>query len=429
MACECYCKHCNHISYGHPFRHPFESKTPQQCKLCSAKLLNPTLYENKIETSHMLIEHPDFVGDFCGKVVKSLNEVSDKPHFILYFTGDCNTLDLKQFKYLTVYVIQELSENIQDIHDVVTVGQVPLNVHGMGVFFPRFFNEEYFDVLQEQHTFQPLTESNKCDMAYRKGLYISHVYENGKKFSLLRCSTNFEGPTEQFQEADIEILKQVNRIANLMYTRPIRLNHVLAQLYINTGPKKARIKSHADKTKDMPKDAVFAFCTFYDTSAQNKGKNIIQHGYDRCYKNHSMTIFTKLRFKLKETARSACASNDLMKQFELVLYPNSLFLMNLHTNRLYTHEIIPSSCEVQHVPTRIGYVIRCSHTDAIYCEEDQKVYVQGNELKMADSKEREYIKSLYMDENTSHYVIDYPGLFFTLNQGDLIKPVVYNPMD
>jgi hypothetical protein len=370
----------------------------------------------------MLIEHPDFVGDFLGRVVKSLNDVNDQPHSILYFTGDCNTLDLKQFKFLTVYVIQELSENIQDIHDVVTLGQVPLNVHGMGVFFPRFFNEDYFDVLQEQHTFQPLTESNKCDTAVH-GLYISHVYD-GVKFNLLRCSTNFEGPTEQFREADIEILKQVNRIANLMYLRPIQLNHVLAQL----GPKKARIKSHADKTKDMPKHAVFAFCTFYE------GKNIIQNGYDLCYKNLSMTIFTKLRFKLKETARSACEAccvprSDLIKQFDIVLYPNSLFLMNLHTNRLYTHEIIPSSCDIQHVPTRIGYVIRCSHTEPSYCKEDQKIYVKGNELKMADTKEREYIKSLYMDENTSHYVIDYPGLFFTLNQGDLIKPVVYNPKD
>ena len=47
--------------------------------------------------------------------------------------------------------------------------------------------------------------------------------------------------------------------------------------------------------------------------------------------------------------------------------------MSLDSNRLYTHEIIPSSLPIEKLPIRMGYVIRCSKTKALY--NDGKTYL------------------------------------------------------
>ena len=80
----------------------------------------------------------------------------------------------------------------------------------------------------------------------------------------------------------------------------------------------------------------------------------------------NVTILTKLRFRLKSDVEKS--NNDLLnfpKSFDLTLYPNSVFMIPLSTNRLYTHEIIPSTLEVYKIPTRLGYVARCSKTIGI----------------------------------------------------------------
>ena len=61
----------------------------------------------------------------------------------------------------------------------------------------------------------------------------------------------------------------LNGLRERYFPGTAELNHVLAQTYHNTvGPdgkqRKAKLSSHSDKTKDMPSNAVMAFCTFYD---------------------------------------------------------------------------------------------------------------------------------------------------------------------
>jgi len=82
---------------------------------------------------------------------------------------------------------------------------------------------------------------------------------------------------------------------------PAELNHVLAQVYHNTAAstgaggveghvstkeKKARIKSHSDKTKDMPVNGVMAVCTFYSDDIAQKAK--VTPDGDYVYKNGSV---------------------------------------------------------------------------------------------------------------------------------------------
>lgn len=213
------------------------------------------------------------------------------------------------------------------------------------------------------------------------------------------------------------------------------MNHVLAQIYENftltegntTKEKKARIKSHSDKTKDMPSNGLIAFCTFYSKDIGDKtikkGKPEDADPYDHLYKHGS--VLTRLRFKLKK-----CVVNDvdcplnLVQEFTVTLYPNSVFLIPLSTNRLYAHEIVPPNLPATNIPTRLGYVIRCSNSEGIF--RDRKTYIQeGDDMKellKPTKKDIASLKDMYFKENMSADVVDYGTIYFSLNDGDYKKP-------
>lgn len=273
-------------------------------------------------------------------------------------------------------------------------------------YFKNFFDKNYFNLIKNSHNFQDLTESNKPGISYRKGLYLTKCFRENDivNFKLLRCSTNLKGPTENFNEFDEEIIKKVNEMTiSLGYKA--ELNHVLAQIYnnyvVDGKDKKAKIKEHSDKTKDMNSDGLIVFCTFYDTDS---------------ILNESQ--LTKLRFRSKENREN---------KLDIVLHQNSLLIIPLSTNRLYTHEIIPSYLNVENIPTRLGYVIRCSNTNAIF--KDNKVFVKNDneeltELKKPTVEDIKLLKDLYAMENKSIDVIDYSIIKneFSLNDGDYLCP-------
>jgi hypothetical protein len=105
----------------------------------------------------------------------------------------------------------------------------------------------------------------------------------------------------------------------------------------------------------MPRNALMAFCTFYKNYQGNdflpeeltKFKKSQDDIFDYVYK--STSVLTHLRFRLKNMVED----ETLTKHFDVILYPNSVFLMSLNTNRLYTHEIIPSTLPVDSIPTRL----------------------------------------------------------------------------
>lgn len=283
-------------------------------------------------------------------------------------------------------------------------------------FIKQFFDpdKDYFSLLHKEHEFQSLTESNKEGSSYRKGIYLTNVREDsdGVHFKLLRCSTNLSGPTDNFRETDLEIIEKVNAAAQEYFPGSPPLNHVLAQVYhnsiVNEKQKKARISAHSDKTKDMAENGLFAFCTFYDQYTEDEMK------------------LSKLRFKLKD-----CVDKETFEgkeRFDIVLYPNSMFIMSLAENRLYTHEIIPGALTVDKLPTRLGYVVRCSNTDAVF--KDGKTYIKQHadgkleELRKPVPDDLKLLKQLYYKENMSDELVIYPDTFFSLNQGDYTCPKV-----
>lgn len=375
--------------------------------------------------------------NFCGNVVYDINELKNyDDDCVIYTFGNVEYLlrliriDNNINKFLNF--ITELSFNYHVSWNkrisFISLGQIPINLHNQGVLFRNFFNNDknYFEQLNAEHEFQLLTESNKPGTSYRKGIYITNVTQDNDNlyFNLLRCSTNLDGPTDNFRSTDNEIIHQINNTSKLFFEQETQLNHVLAQVYNNISidgkEKKARIKQHSDKTKDMPTNGLIVFCTFYQFDNVNvkQIKKPNDDPYDLYYKDAS--VLTRLRFRLKKDVNDT----NLAKTFDVMLYPNSVFIISLSTNRLYTHEIVPSHLPVDKLPTRLGYVIRCSNTKAMF--KDNQTYIINNEkeikLELPTNDKVKKLKDMYFKENITSEFITYDNINFSLNQGDYMKP-------
>lgn len=376
------------------------------------------------------------IENFCGTVVKSLSEISislnDK---IIYACGDIEHL---KYDNSVLYIIKELSKNYENCNakniEVITLGKVPLLISNAGIYFRELFdNTDYFNTIKSEHIFQHLTESNKGSQALRKGIYLTEVVkekiEDEKEllhYRLLRCSSNFTGPTDNFRTTDHAIINTLNNAIKYSFEEETKLNHVLVQIYENklktednAKEVKSKIKAHSDKTKDMPKDGIIAFCTFYDKSNFDELSPSKEDRYDWCYKQTSG--LTKLHFKLKNTVTDI----TLKKDFSVTLYPNSAFLIPLSTNRLYTHEIRPSVLNADKIPTRMGYVARCSNLEAVYMD-DQTYIKENNELVKLEQITDETMINLrnsYYEENMTENKVEYGKIHFSMNSGDYEKPI------
>ncbi|HET9952955.1 MAG TPA: hypothetical protein VFQ61_00555 [Polyangiaceae bacterium] len=409
--------------------------------------------EARIASAHNVLVAPTTlelkrsIPDFSGTVIRT-NDIrsvglADLAGKSVYVCGDISQFNADALGAAErVFVIRELSHGYDEKHDgkswtLVHLGRVPVFVHGVGIYYRRFFelHSDYFHRICAEHTFQSLTESNKPEKAHRTGLYLTPVEQSGEElhFRLLRCSTNLSGPTENFRETDREIVNALNREAAAIFEDPAPLNHVLAQIYNNSragrGQKqaKAKISSHADKTKDMPTNGIMAFCTFYDQL--DKLRPLTKDALDPDYFDYGykgVSGLTKLHFRLKAAVLESPECN-LPPQFTLTLYPNSVFFMPLSTNRLYTHEIRASTLDAELIPTRLGYVVRCSNAEAVHKDGHTFLKLNGKLVQLAPPSDEgmNELRRLYAEENKSPGFIDYgENILFSMNGGDYSAPRV-----
>lgn len=405
-------------------------------------------------------EYQNIKKNFCG-IVSNMDHIANiifKSDIIIYLCGriEQNYEKIITLPHKIIYVIKEISYAYNtkcSDYNIIKIGEVPLNINNVGVYIRDFFpsNIEHYKEIKNSHEFQKLRESSKPTKALREGIYLSNVtlindeisLQNRKineninetetiGFNLLRCSTNLDGPTLNFGQIDHKILDQVNSFAESFFEQKIHFNHVLAQIYYNTpyggknknSEKKAKISQHSDKTKDMPENALIAFCTFMenyydDKFHEMKYKRSKEDYFDHCF--NEVSVLTKMRFKLKKNHM------NLPKDFTITLYPNSLFIIPLSMNRLYTHEIVPSSLPIDKIPTRMGYIPRCSKTKAIYSNNQTYIMTENGDyipLQPADEEGSNKLKIKYKEENSLNTRIQYMFIPFSFNYGDYMKPCI-----
>lgn len=380
-------------------------------------------------------EKLDFLrSNFCGIVARDLALIDLENILNIYAVGDVSKLPKSDH---SIQIIEDLSYNLEDRPSINTMqidsGKVPILLHGVGIYYRKLFDEEdLFSTIESEHTFQELTESNKASKAMRKGIYLSDIRQGwGEKedeilhFHLLRCSSNLSGPTDNFRCTDWYIVKAVNKAIDSTLEIPTQVNHVLAQIYENKKKEnnkevKAKIKAHSDKTKDMEAEGVIAFCTFYDSSEFEHLMPSKTDEFDWCNKEKSG--LTRLLFKLKPTVEDS----SLVKEFSVTLYPNSVFIIPLSTNRLYTHETRPSMLNIDRIPTRMGYVARCSKLKAQF--RNNKTYILESDtlIPLQDMTEdsMQELRHTYYEENKSEKHVQYGKVHFSMNAGDYQKPIL-----
>jgi hypothetical protein len=394
---------------------------------------------NNILVAPSTLEDEGLLRDFCGSTISIDNLSADLPSFsqkTVYLCGDVSKVSDRNLNAAErIFVIRELAHGYNEDDDsktwtLIDRGQVPILVHGVGVYYRRFFDLGFdlFNRICTEHAFQTLTESTKPGKAHRTGIYLTPVQQDNEElhFRLLRCSTNLSGPTENFCAIDRHIVDALNQEAAFIFQKQAPLNHVLAQIYHNTPAaaaqkqSKAKISAHADKTKDMPVNGIMAFCTFYDRL--DKLQPLTKDPFDYGYKGTSG--LTKLHFRLKDSVAESPGCT-LPRQFTLTLYPNSAFFMPLSTNRLYTHEIRSSMLDADLLPTRLGYVVRCSSAEAVHKHGDTFLKRDGKLVKLEPSTLEgiDELRKLYAEENKTPAFIDYGDKFlFSMNAGDYIAP-------
>lgn len=369
--------------------------------------------------------------NFCGKILENLSDIQHSNGLKIYVCGDLEKIEDQN---TTMYVIEELSCKYESLNNVqlISLGKVPVVIHNAGIYFRNLFDDDdYFNLIQSQHVFQELTESTKQSKALRKGIYLTAISKEETTtqgeilhYRLLRCSSNLTGPTDNFREADHNIINTLNDAVTYVFEKETQLNHVLAQIYEyqkndNGKEVKAKIKAHSDKTKDMPMEGLIAFCTFYDKSGFEHLQPSKTDRFDWCYKQTSGLV--RLLFKLKSNVQDT----SLVREFSVTLYPNSAFLIPLSTNRLYTHEIKPSTLNIDRIPVRMGYVARCSNLEAVYMNDQAFIKENGELLKLEPMTEETMndLRSSYYKENISEETIKYGKIRFSMNSGDYERPI------
>lgn len=436
-----------------------------------------------IHEGHNIFDDLEYIKyNFCGKVFSIMDNFIINPNNLLYLCGNIEIMLQKLENYdinnELILVVEDFSENYSIKYKIITAGEVPINISGIGIYFRKFFDFEYdndddknkkylnyFDAITMEHKFQLLNGQNGLNMkndAPKKGIYLTPINEvtvgideksncpniydkseekKGLEYNLLRCTDNLDGPTENFKQIDWIIVNKLNNISEYFFNDSFEFNHVSAKIFENyyedNLQKKEKIYAHSDKTNDMPDNGLIAFCTFYKirgcTYRGDKFKN-----YDISYKDS--TILTKLRFEKKINAPL-----NLPAKIDITLYHDSVLIIPLLTNRFYTHETIPSVHTVERIPFRMSYTVRCSKTkalcvthngeeikDTIYIvdniekneEDDDIPKLKAIQMIPMTDKELKRINELYFLENTTTININYGKFFSSMNTGDYLKPIL-----
>ena len=364
--------------------------------------------------------------EFWGFTVWATNITDIPDDRTIYLAGDIK--DILEIHFInSAFIVGEHSTTVErEGLTVIDAGQFPYNVSDHGVYYRKLFDSpEMFQRITSEHKLQRLTETNHENYAFRTGLYMSNVEDTecGRQFNLLRCSTNFEGPTDNFRDTDHQILTAINERVDTSFGAA-HVNHVLAQVYWNAQSngkiRKAKIAAHADKTRDMSPNHVIAFTTFYqqDPMSLPNVKRSESDPFDIHYKGG--TTLTKLRFRRKKD------SAGFSDGFEVTLYPGSVFLISAKTNQYFTHEIVPSHMPLESVPIRMGYIARCSNTVAVHREGQTYIVDENGENPMVrpTDEDRVNLKKLYLEENISCKPVSYDTVYYSMNVGDYNQPLI-----
>lgn len=118
------------------------------------------------------VHDQEVIGDFFGSTITPEDLAAGSVALVqktVYLCSDISEISGRHLEAAArVFVVRDL-------------GRVPIRVHGVGVYYRRFFElgDDHFGRIQAEHEFQSLTESTKPGTAHRSGIYLTPVTQDG----------------------------------------------------------------------------------------------------------------------------------------------------------------------------------------------------------------------------------------------------------
>jgi len=78
------------------------------------------------------------------------------------------------------------------------------------------------------------------------------------------------------------------------------------------------------------------------------------------------------------------------------------------------------------IPVRMGYVVRCSKTKAIFKNDQTYINENSEYIKLEKVNDNDFVglRKLYYEENTTDKIINYGKVNFSMNMGDHLPPIL-----
>ncbi len=204
------------------------------------------------------------------------------------------------------------------------------------------------------------------------------------------------------------------------------------------SPSSQTSRTSSSSATSSDSDAFLHTLRTWSSSANMSSKHPPPHQYDPSphdvfdLQHRGISVLTRLRFRLKRDIADTCTRP---REFDVVLYPNSVFLMPLSTNRLYTHEVVPSVFPPEVLPVRLAYTLRCSNRVAVH--RGGRTYFAhssdgiGEMVPMEDVQEQSaaVLQQLFAEENLTsrriRYNEDDAVWNFSFSRGDYMRPLIH----
>lgn len=249
----------------------------------------------------------------------------------------------------------------------------------------------------ETNLFNELSNSTEFEST-AKGRIGNHlVKENEKGISIVRTTTKYNIPAQNFCFVHDLVVKSINDTILENNLDNIPTQHFINALIEVYDSIYAKMNYHSDQNLDLEDDSFIGVFSCYEQPDKLLEQNL-----------------RKLKIKNKVTD----------EEFEIVLTHNSVILFSLTTNTSFLHKIVLDSTPNLKLPTPnnkwLGMTFRTSKT-YVKIKDNLCYFGNGEQLELAnEEQEKEFYQLRGQENRTVNFV--YPNLKYTLSTGDMIRP-------
>lgn len=202
---------------------------------------------------------------------------------------------------------------------------------------------------------------------------------------VVRTTTNYSTPTQQFRPVHELLARQVQDVASL----PVGFNNALVEVYTDLY---ATMAAHSDQALDLADGSFVAVFSCYERPEGERPSR-------------------KLVVEAKEAGGGTA---------EIPLAHNGVVVFSVDANRRLRHKIVRDPSGGRPGNRWLGVTFRTSKTYVRY--RDGRAYFEdGTELTLADDGQRREFYGLRRRENTETG-FTYPRITYTISESDLLPP-------